>query len=77
MNRSKKFRYHNERLQLDSRNHIQRSDHQNVRREFWENSVRDKEKFKHKDEKRCSYRDYSKGKYWLEENERFSIPQRK
>jgi len=48
-----------------------------MKREFWENLVRDKEKFKHKDEKRRSYRDYSKEKYWLEENEQFSIPQRK
>ncbi|XP_029345669.1 uncharacterized protein LOC100572770 isoform X1 [Acyrthosiphon pisum] len=74
--RPNKYRYHNERLQFDSRNHFQRSYHQNVKREFWEDSVRDKDKFKHKDEKRRNYRDYSKGNNWLEENERFSIPQR-
>ncbi|CAI6360481.1 unnamed protein product [Macrosiphum euphorbiae] len=74
--RPNKFRYHNERLQFDSRNHFQRSHHQNMKREFWEDSVRDKDKFKHKDEKRRSYRDYSKGNNWLEENERFSMPQR-
>ncbi|XP_060872442.1 uncharacterized protein MAL13P1.304-like [Metopolophium dirhodum] len=74
--RPNKFRYHNERLQFDSRNYFQRSHHQNVKREFWEDSVRDKDKFKHKDEKRRSYRDYSKGNNWLEENERYSIPQR-
>lgn len=77
MNRPNKFQYYNERLQFDSRNHFQRGHHQNVKREFWEDSVRDKDTLKHKDEKRRSYRDYSKGKNWVEENERFSIPQRK
>lgn len=76
MNRPNKFRYHNERLQFDSRNHFQRSHHQNVKRESWEETARDKDKFKHKDEKRRSYRDYSKGNNWLEENERFSVSQR-
>ncbi|XP_022177524.1 uncharacterized protein LOC111038643 isoform X2 [Myzus persicae] len=75
--RPNKFQYYNERLQFDSRNHFQRGHHQNVKREFWEDSVRDKDTLKHKDEKRRSYRDYSKGKNWVEENERFSIPQRK
>ncbi|XP_025205135.1 uncharacterized protein LOC112601640 [Melanaphis sacchari] len=74
--RSTKSRYYDERLQFDSRNHIQRSHHQSVKREFWEDSVKDKHRFKHKDEKRRSYHDNSKGRNWLEENERFSIPQR-
>lgn len=77
MNRSNKFRYHNERLRIDSRNHFQKSHHQNFKKEFWEDSVRDKDKLKNKDEKRRSYRNFSKGKSWLEQKERFSIPQRK
>ncbi|XP_026818114.1 uncharacterized protein LOC113557035 [Rhopalosiphum maidis] len=74
--RPNKFRYYDERSQFDSRNHFQRSHHQNVKREFREDSVKDKYRFKHKDEKRRSYHDYSKGRNWPEENERFSISQR-
>lgn len=73
---NKSSRYHEDRSQFDSRNHFQRSHHQNVKREFREDSVKDKHRFKHKDEKRRSYHDYSKGRNWVEENERFSIPQR-
>ncbi|KAE9535994.1 hypothetical protein AGLY_007895 [Aphis glycines] len=74
--RSNKSRYHDDRSQFDNRNHFQRNHHQNMKREFKEDSVKDKHRFKHKDEKRRSYHDYSKGRNWVEENERFSIPQR-
>ncbi|XP_050055641.1 metacaspase-2-like isoform X2 [Aphis gossypii] len=65
--RTKKIQHHNDRLQFNNQNHFQRSNHQNVKREFWKDIVRGTDKFKHKDEKRC-YHDYSKGKNWVEEN---------
>jgi len=48
-----------------------------VKREFREDSVKDKHRYKHKNEKRRSYHDYyGKGRKWQDDNERFSIPQR-
>ncbi|KAL5236401.1 hypothetical protein ACI65C_003811 [Semiaphis heraclei] len=71
-----KFRCHDERPQFDSRYYSQRSHHHNVKREFRDDSVKDKYRSKYKEEKRRSYHDHSKGRNWLEENERFSISQR-
>jgi len=76
VNRPSKFRCHDERPQFDSRYYSQRSHHHNVKREFRDDSVKDKYRSKYKEEKRRSYHDHSKGRNWLEENERFSISQR-
>ncbi|XP_022171206.1 uncharacterized protein LOC111034342 isoform X2 [Myzus persicae] len=74
--RQSKFRCHDERSKFDSRYYSQRSHHHNVKREFREDSVKDKHRSKYKEEKRRSYHDNSKGRNWPEENDRFSIPQR-
>ncbi|XP_029346505.1 putative leucine-rich repeat-containing protein DDB_G0290503 isoform X2 [Acyrthosiphon pisum] len=74
--RSSKFRCHDERFDSPI-HHSQRSHHQNVKREFTEDSVKDIHRYKYKNEHRRSYHDYySKGRKCQEENERFSIPQR-
>ncbi|CAI6363275.1 unnamed protein product [Macrosiphum euphorbiae] len=74
--RSSKLRCHDERFDSPI-HHSQRSHHQNVKREFTEDSVKDIHRYKYKNEHRRSYHDYySKGRKWQEENERFSIPQR-
>jgi hypothetical protein len=48
----------------------------NIKNEFRDDGVRDKDRFKHKDDKRRSYRDDRKGRDRLDESERFSITQR-
>ncbi|XP_025411556.1 uncharacterized protein LOC112684318 [Sipha flava] len=70
-------RHHDDRSQFTTFNrYSQRSHHMNIKNEFRDDGVRDKDRFKHKDDKRRSYRDDRKGRDRLDESERFSITQR-
>jgi len=75
-----KSRHDDERSQLDRWNHSQWSHYVNIKRDFRDDSVRDKERSKYKEDKRRNYRDYNnyderKGRD-LEESKRFLNQQR-
>lgn len=78
LNRSNKFRYHNSSPQYNNYN---RSKRNYFKREYCDDSVMDKYRYKHKEGKSRNYHDYNRdgdrrGRDRLEEPEWFSTGQR-
>lgn len=74
--RPNRSRYHDKRSQFNIRNPYQRNHHVNVKREYFDDQIRDKERFRFKEDRRRSYRDEPKGRDRLDELERFSSSSR-